>query len=226
MCDFQLKIKGQSLILNILLISLILVGGNLYSQSKQYLVEDADQYFKAGRYFDAYLLYVDLVRNPEFAGDQSLEEKKKNTSSVMFHWKKTEDNFAFRKYELAKTHMRQVLVLNPDDPNKYMLPRISMEYAMELQRYAPSQPSGEGRNKLLAKAVDLYKEALNEGLKDEMVFALIKQCEFSLEKSGYKGVQVPTSYGINYQKEEERKREIKILEEKSKPKETTVSNKL
>ncbi len=185
--------------------------------SKRYLKEEADEYFKVGRYWDAFFLYRDIAKIPEFTGDTQIDSQIKNSSRAMFLWKKTEDFRAFRKYDQAKLHLIDLLVLNPFDPNKDLLPRLTLEQANEMQRSAMSQRTKEGTNQMIAKAVELYNLALNEGLKDEMVFSLIKQCEYTLEKNAYSGVKLPTSYGINYDKEVERQREVKIIQEAVKP---------
>jgi tetratricopeptide (TPR) repeat protein len=199
----------------------VLFTSSLFSiaQSKKYLKDEADDYFKVGRYWDAFFLYRDIAKMQEFLGDTQVDSQIKNSSRAMFLWKKTEDFRTFRKYEQAKQHLSDLLVLNPFDPNKDLLPRLTLEQASELQRSALNQRTKEGTNMMLAKAVELYNLALNEGLKDEMVFSLIKQCEFTLEKNA---IKIPTSYGINYAKEEERTREVKVIKEESKPKQVVI----
>jgi tetratricopeptide (TPR) repeat protein len=188
-----------------------------FAQKKLYLKEEADDYFKVGRYWDAFFLYRDIAKMPDFQGDTQVDSQIKNSSRAMFLWKKTEDFRAFRKFEQAKQHLSDLLVLNPYDPNKDLLPRLTLEQANELQRSALNQRTKEGTNIMLAKAVELYNLALNEGLKDDMVFSLIKQCEFTLEKNAYSNIKLPTTYGINYSKEEARQREVKVIKEEAKP---------
>ena len=125
----------------------------------------------------------------------------------MYLWKKTEDYQAFRKYEIAKQHLSDLLVINPHDPNKNLLPRLTLEQASEMQRLAMSQRNPQAIADILTKAVKLYNLALDEGLKDEMVFSLIKQCENVLEKNKYSNIKQPTTYGINFDKEKETKAE-------------------
>jgi tetratricopeptide (TPR) repeat protein len=199
--------------------TLLLFISSLFSfaQSKKYLKEEADDYFKVGRYWDAFFLYRDIAKLQEFLGDTQVDSQIKNSSRAMYLWKKTEDFRAFHKYEQAKQHLSDLLILNPYDPNKDLLPRLTLEQANELQRSALNQRTKEGTNMMLAKAVELYNLALNEGLKDEMVFSLIKQCEFTLEKNAYSNVKIPTTYGINYAKEAERTREVKVVKEEPKP---------
>lgn len=180
-----------------------------FGQSQMYLKEDADNYFKAGRYWDAFFLYRDLSKVSEFQGNVEIDNQIKNSSRAMYLWKKTEDYRAFRKYEIAKQNLTALITLNPFDPNRGLLPRITLEQASELQRFAYKQTTKEGTADYLSKAVVLYNLAIKEGLRDEMVFSLIKQCENSLEKNNYSNIQQPTTYGINYQKEVER---IKAVE--------------
>ena len=183
------------------------------AQSKKYLKEEADDYFKVGRYWDAFFLYRDLAKVPEFQGDLSIENQIKNSSKAMYLWKKTEDYRAFRKYDIAKQHLGELLVINPLDPNRGLYPRLTLEQATEMQRLAMSQRSPQAVNDILSKAVKLYNQALDEGLKDEMVFSLIKQCENVLEKNQYSNIKQPTTYGVNYEKEKqvERTRTVEII---------------
>ena len=183
------------------------------AQSKAYLKEEADDYFKAGRYWDAFFLYRDVAKIPEFQGDLSVENQIKNSSHARYLWKKTEDYAAFRKYDIAKKNLSELLVINPYDPNKGLLPRLTLAQANDMQRLAMSQRNPQATADVLAKAVQLYNQALNEGLKDEMVFSLIKQCENALEKNQYSTVKQPTSYGVNFEKEKEaaRTRDIVII---------------
>lgn len=191
-----------------------------YAQSGNYLKDEADEYFKVGRYWDAFFLYRDILKMPEYQGDHTIESQINNSSRAMYLWKKTLDYKAYRKYEIAKQHMSELIVLNPYDPNRGMLPRLSLEHASDLQRMAASQRTAEAKADYLKKAISLYQTALDEGLKDEMVFSLIKQCENALEKGKYDGIKQPTSYGINFEKEkkieEERTRSVEIIKAKEK----------
>ncbi len=177
-------------------------------QSQMYLKEDADNYFKAGRYWDAFFLYRDLAKVSEFQGNVEIDNQIKNSSKAMYLWKKTDDYRAIRRYEIAKQNLSDLITLNPYDPNRGLLPRITLEQASELQRFAFKQTTKEGTADYLSRAVQLYNLAIKEGLRDEMVFSLIKQCENSLEKNSLSNVNQPTSYGINYQKELERTKTI------------------
>ncbi|MCP9770820.1 hypothetical protein EGI22_23190 [Lacihabitans sp. LS3-19] len=191
----------------------VLFSTNASSQSKQYLKEEADEYFKAGRYWDSFFLYRDIAKIPEFQGDLSVENQIKNSSKAMYLWKKTEDYRAIRKYDIAKKNLSDLLAINPYDPNKDLLPRLTLEQANELRRYALSQKSSQAVSDMLARAVKLYQLALDEGIKDEMVFSLMKQCENVLEKNQYSEIKQPTSYGINFEKEKDaqRTRTVEII---------------
>jgi tetratricopeptide (TPR) repeat protein len=203
--------KNKSLLL--ILILILGVFGQVIAQSKAYLKEDADNYFKAGRYWDAFFMYRDIAKLVEFQGDYQIETQIKNSSHAMYLWKKTEDFRSFKKYEIAKQNLSELILLNPYDPNRGLLPRITLEQASEMQRFALRQRTKEATNDYLAQALKLYNLALAEGLKDEMVFSLIKQCEFSLANSKNAEIKQPTSYGINYEKdkEAERVRSVEII---------------
>jgi tetratricopeptide (TPR) repeat protein len=191
----------------------ILFSLNTSAQSKQYLKEEADEYFKAGRYWDSFFLYRDLAKITEFHGDLTIENQIKNSSKAMYLWKKTQDYRALRKYDIAKKNLSDLLAINPYDPNKELLPRLTLEQANELRRYALSQRTSQAVSDILTRAVKLYQLALDEGIKDEMVFSLIKQCENVLEKHQYSGIKQPTSYGLNFEKEKEtqRTRTVEII---------------
>ncbi len=184
-----------------------------FGQAKEYLVEDANEYFKAGRYWDAFFLYRDIAKLPEYQGNYEIESQIKNSSRAMYLWKKTEDFRVIKKYDLAKQNLTELIRINPTDPNRGQLPRITLEQASELHRMAWKQRTYEATAEMLQKAIGLYHLAMNEGLKDESLKVLIRQCEASLEKTGVIQVKPPTSYGINTTGENasERTRSVEII---------------
>lgn len=188
------------------------IPATLYGQSKEYLVEDANQYFKSGRYWDAFFLYRDIAKIPDYQGNYEIENQIKNSSRAMYLWKKTEDFRVIKKYDLAKQNLSELIRINPYDPNRGQLPRITLEQASELHKMAWKQRTYEATNEMLAKAISLYHLAMTEGLKDESVQTLIRQAESSMEKSGIQ-VKQPTSYGINNNTgpQPERTRAVEII---------------
>lgn len=211
-----MKIKSFFL----LFLFLSICNSKAFSQvvsSKAYIKEEADEFFTKGRYWDAFFLYRSLAKIPEFQGNFEVENQIKNSSRAMFLWKKTEDYRALRKFDIAKDHLKEVIELNPNDPNRGLLPRLTLEQASEIQRFAFRQQTKEGTAESLNRAIKLYHLAIEEGLRDEMVFSLIKQCEHSLKNNVYPLIKQPTSYGINYEKEQERERQrsVEIIKDKN-----------
>ncbi len=188
-----------------------------FAQSDKYKYQkiEADEYYSAGRYWDAFFLYRNLAKTQDFQGDYSVENQIKNSSRAMYHWKKTEDYRAGQQYDIAKSHMKDLLVLNPNDPNRGLLPMLTLEMANQMKRRAIASRTDQGAADFLGKALNYYNLALEEGIKDEMVFSFIKQVENALDKNPYASkVKQPTTYDINYQKEkDQRSRNIEILKE-------------
>lgn len=185
------------------------------SESNKFKKIEADEYYQAGRYWDAFFLYRNLAKSADFQGDYTIENQIKNSSRAMFHWKKTQDYRAFQEYEIAKTHMKGLLEINPYDPNRGLLPVLTLELANQMKRRAIASRTDEGAADYLGKALNYYNLALEEGIKDEMVFSFIKQVENALEKNPYSSkIKQPTTYDINYQKDKvERARSVEILNE-------------
>ncbi|MCD8541092.1 MAG: hypothetical protein LRY55_16045 [Leadbetterella sp.] len=67
-----------------------LLSWTTFAQSDylKYKKVEADEYFQAGRYWDAFFLYRDLAKSQDFQGDYTIESQIKNSSRAMFHWKK------------------------------------------------------------------------------------------------------------------------------------------
>lgn len=175
----------------------------------------ADDYFESGRYWDAFFLYRNLAKSPDYQGDYSIENQVKNSSRAMFLWRKTNDYRAFQQFDIAKNYLSDLLVINPHDPNRGLLPVLSLEMGNQMKRKAIASSTAEGQADYLSKALSYYNMALNEGIKDDMVFSFIRQVENTLEQNPYYSkVKQPTTYEINYQKDkEERSRQIEIIKE-------------
>ena len=195
--------------------SLFSLAAAAQSDHLKYKKIEADEYYQSGRYWDAFFLYRNLAKTADFQGDYSIENQIKNSSRAMFHWKKTEDYRAYQQYEIAKTHMKDLLTLNPYDPNRGLLPILTLELANQMKRRGTASRTQEGAADYYSKALNYYNLALEEGLKDEMVFSFIKQVENVLEKNPYASkIKQPTTYDINYQKDKaERSRSVEILNE-------------
>lgn len=176
---------------------------------------DANDYFKAGRYWDAFFAYRDLAHNPEFADNYEVTSQIKNSSHALYLKRKYENYAAFRQYDLAKRNLIELVELNPNDPDRGEIPKLTLKQAEMLQRLAWRQQTTSATSDMLQKAIQLYHQAMREGLKDESVQTLIRMCENSLEKTGVTPSESNTTYGIGLQPTQkiEREREVQIIKE-------------
>ena len=69
--------------------------------SRAYLLDEADTYFKAGRYYDAFFRYRECAKLPEFEAASQVSEQIKNSSHALFLTQKFKDYC--RDYNLQKT---------------------------------------------------------------------------------------------------------------------------
>ena len=179
---------------------LILVLPNIsFSQSsRQYMLDEADGYFKAGRYWDAFFLYRYCAKLPEFQiQETNIQQQVGNSSHAMFLTKKYKDYRAFRQFDLAKSNLVELVQMNPSDPNKDDIPRITLDQAAELQRMAWRQQTSAATANMLKQAIALYYQAIREGLADIAIENRIKQCEKSLDDTNtLANSQNNTTYGI------------------------------
>jgi tetratricopeptide (TPR) repeat protein len=153
---------------------LLFIAFQTKAQEINYQKVQADEYFQMGRYNDAFFIYLDLKRsNPDFVKDF------KNASHAMFLTKKVKDYRGFKKYELAKSHLRELIELNPIDPNRSQLPEISIEQAWDYQRYALRQQTIDGMLLYFDKAIEYYNEAIAEGSTDDSLETTIALCRWA-----------------------------------------------
>lgn len=180
----------------------------------EYALADAHDYFKAGRYWDAFFAYRDIARTPQFADDYEVTSQIKNTSKAMFYKRKFENYRAFRQYELAKINLKELILINPEDPTRSELPRITLKQAEDLMRLSHRQRTETETANMLQRAIQLYHLAMEEGLKEESVKTAIRMAELSLEKTGVEPTIKPaTTYGITETPKIEREREVRIIKE-------------
>lgn len=169
-----------SLMLGTALLSLSAFG----QTTRTYLLQEADEYFKAGRYWDAFFRYRECAKLPEFQSESKVAEQVTNSSHAMYLTQKFKDYNATRKYEPAKTNLIELISMNPDDPNRAELPRITLAQGAELQRLAWRQTTPQATADMLKRAVLFYHQAIREGLMDESIAMTIKQCEASIKDTG------------------------------------------
>ncbi len=149
---------------------------NSYSQESIYLKMQADEYFKVGRYNDAFFVYLDLAR-----GTQNTEFKQavKNASHAMYLTKKFKDYRFIKQYDLAKSHLRSLIELNPTDPHRGQLPDISIEQASNYHRFALRQLTIQATIDFFDRAIVLYQEAINDGSTDDSLETAIALCHWA-----------------------------------------------
>jgi len=173
-----------------------------FSQESSYLVEQADDYFKSGRYWDSFFLYRDIAKTEEYRGNFQIESQVKNSSHAMYLKKRYQDYRAFKKYDLAKQNLLTLIELNPTDPNRGDIPHITLDEAENLQRMAYRQRTAQGTADMLNKAIKLYYQAAKEGLLDDSWKTSIKLCEYAINKLPADNKVAETSLGLDSKKTE------------------------
>jgi tetratricopeptide (TPR) repeat protein len=150
------------------------------AQSRAYLLEEADTYFKAGRYWDAFFRYQECAKLPEFDSATQIAAQIKNSSHALYLTQKFKDYAALKKYEPAKENLIELIDLNANDPNRGQLAHITLAQGAELQRLAWRQTTPTATADMLKRAMAYYYQAAKEGLMEESITA-IRQCEASLK---------------------------------------------
>lgn len=152
------------------------------AQSRVYMLDEADTYFKAGRYYDAFFRYRECAKLPEFEASSQITEQIKNSSHALFLTQKFKDYFALQRLQPAKDNLVELIGLNANDPNRGQLAHITLAQGAELQRLAWRQRSPAAIADMLKRAMSFYYQAAKEGLMEESV-AAIKQCEASIKET-------------------------------------------
>jgi hypothetical protein len=147
--------------------------------SRAYMLDEADGYFKAGRYYDAFFRYRECAKLPEFEAASQVTEQIKNSSHALYLTQKFKDYFALQRLQPAKDNLVELINLNANDPNRGQLAHITLAQGAELQRLAWRQRTPAATADMLKKAMAFYFQAAKEGLMEESV-AAIKQCEASI----------------------------------------------
>ncbi|MDP5121217.1 MAG: hypothetical protein NWQ46_06465 [Spirosomaceae bacterium] len=180
----------------------------------EYMLADANDYFKTGRYWDAFFEYRNVAKTSEFADNYEVSSQIKNSSKALYLKRKFENYRAFRQYELAKANLKELVIINPEDPNRGEIPRLTLKQAEDLMRLANRQRTDAQTAAMFQKSIKLYHLAMAEGLKDESVKTAIRMAELALKNTGVEPVSEPsTTYGIAETQKIEREREVKIIKE-------------
>jgi len=139
----------------------------------------ADELFKKGDYFHAFFLYRNLY------GTNLIENQfAQQCNTAISLTKQFLDLRASKQYYDAKTKLRELLELNPDDFHAPILPQLSIEEATNWQKLALKQNSAKEINLMLEKAISLYEQGKTDGWNHKEIDDAIKQCEASKIDNG------------------------------------------
>ena len=156
----------------------------LGQSTRTYLLQEADDYFKAGRYWDAFFRYRECAKLPEFQSESKVSDQITYSSRALYLTKKFQDYAALRRYEPAKNNLIELININPNDPNRGQLPKITLAQGAELQRMAWRQANPQATADMLKRAIMYYHQAIREGLIDESIASAIRQAEASIKDTG------------------------------------------
>jgi tetratricopeptide (TPR) repeat protein len=147
-----------------------------------YMLDEANGYFKSGRYWDAFFKYHECAKLPEFEAVSQITEQIKSSSHALFLTQKFRNYFALQRYQPAKENLLALVEMNPNDPNRGQIAHITLAQGVELQRLAMRQRTPTATADMLKKAMSYYYQAAKEGLMEESTLA-IKQCEASIKET-------------------------------------------
>lgn len=139
----------------------------------------ADELFKKGDYYHAFFLYRNL-----YGTTLSENQFAQRCNQAMTLTKQFLDLRASKQYYDAKTKLRELLEINPDDFHAPILPQLSIEEATYWQKLALKQNSAKEVNLMLEKAISLYEQGKTDGWNHKEIDDAIKQCEASKMDSG------------------------------------------
>lgn len=139
----------------------------------------ADELFKKADYYHAFFLYRNL-----YGTDLNENQFAQRCNQAMKLTKEFLDLRSTKQYYDAKTKLRELLEINPDDFHAPILPQMSIEEANYWQRLAPKQNSAKEINLMLEKAIALYEQGKADGWKPKDIDEAIKICELSKVDSG------------------------------------------
>jgi hypothetical protein len=139
----------------------------------------ADELFKKGDYYHAFFLYRNL-----YGTNLSENQFAQRCNQAILLTKQFIDLRASTQYYDAKTKLRELLEINPDDFHAPMLPQMSIEEATYWHKLALKQNSAKEVNLMLEKAVALYEQGKTDGWNHKEIDDAIKQCETSKVDNG------------------------------------------
>lgn len=139
----------------------------------------ADELFKKADYYHAFFLYRNL-----YGTNLSENQFAQRCNQAMTLTKQFLDLRASKQYYDAKTKLRELLEINPDDFHAPILPQLSIEEATYWQKLALKQNSAKEVNLMLEKAISLYEQGKTDGWNHKEIDDAIKQCEASKMDNG------------------------------------------
>lgn len=139
----------------------------------------ADELFQKGDYYKAFFLYRNL-----YGTNLSENQFAQRCNTAISLTKQFLDLRASKQYYDAKTKLRELLEINPDDFHAPILPQLSIEEATYWQKLALKQNSAKEVNLMLEKAIALYEQGKADGWNHKEIDDAIKQCEASKMDSG------------------------------------------
>ncbi len=134
----------------------------------------ADELFKKGDYYHAFFLYRNL-----YGTNLSENQFAQRCNTAISLTKQFLDLRASKQYYDAKTKLRELLEINPDDFHAPILPQLSIEEATYWQKLAFKQNSAKEVNLMLEKAISLYEQGKTDGWNQNEINDAIKLCEAS-----------------------------------------------
>ncbi len=157
------------------LISFTFFSAEAFPDSSETKIEQADAYFNAGRYWEAFLLYKEAANT-----DSYLMSKIEDTKKCMILDHKYKVNRDLKKYAVAIENLQDLVGMNPNEPNKYDLGVMAYLHARNLQQKAYSQKYKEDARAKLKEASAYYRLALEEGINPDEIIPSLKLCEKQL----------------------------------------------
>ncbi|WP_435356816.1 hypothetical protein [Emticicia sp. SJ17W-69] len=159
----------------ILLVGILLPFASFAQTHRAY----ADELFKKADYYKAFFLYRNL-----YGTDLNENQFAQRCNQAIKLTKEFLDLRATKQYYDAKTKLRELLVINPDDFHAPILPQLSIEEATYWHRLALKQNSAMEVNLMLDKAIALYQQGQTDGWNYKEIDDAIKQCEVSKIPTG------------------------------------------
>ena len=137
----------------------------------QDLRSQADDFFRKGNYYDAFFLYRNLLGEVV-----ATNEPAQKCSHAMALTKQFKDLKSINKTTEAKSKLKELIFINPEDFHKNDLVRMTLDEANNLQKMAFRQQTAEETNLMLDEAISRFQESQSLGWQGGEVDNSIQQC--------------------------------------------------